>query len=59
VTENTSALESKINAGQVELRQEIKAFQERIRNVEDGQSAFEERVTGTVDTQLRVMSSMV
>jgi predicted transcriptional regulator len=51
-----SALETRINAGQEELRQEINAFQERIRNIEDGQAAFEERVTCTVDTQLRNMS---
>jgi predicted nuclease with TOPRIM domain len=54
-----SALETKINAGQEELRQEIKAFQERIRNIEAGQAAFEERVTCTVDTQLKNVSSMV
>jgi hypothetical protein len=49
-------LETKINAGQEELRQEISDFQERIRA---GQAEFEERVTCTVDTQLRNMSSMV
>jgi hypothetical protein len=32
---------------------------ERIRNIEAGQAEFEERVTCTVDTQLRDMSSMV
>jgi hypothetical protein len=41
------------------LRQEIKTFQERIRNIEAGQAAFEEMVTCTVDTQLSNMSSMV
>jgi hypothetical protein len=47
---NISALETKINAGQEELRQEISDFQERIRA---GQADFEERVTCTVDTQLK------
>jgi hypothetical protein len=56
---NMSALETKINAGQEELRQEINAFQERIRNIEAGQAEFEERITCTVDTQLRNMSFMV
>jgi polyhydroxyalkanoate synthesis regulator phasin len=54
-----SALEKKINAGQEELRREVSVFKERIRNIEAGQAAFEERVTCTVDTQLRNMSSMV
>jgi hypothetical protein len=54
-----SAKEIKINAGQEELRREISVFQERIRNIETGQAAFEERVTCTVDIQLRNMSSMV
>jgi hypothetical protein len=39
---NISALETKINAGQEELIQEISAFQERIKA---GQAEFEERVT--------------
>jgi hypothetical protein len=51
-----SALETKINAGQEELRQEISAFQERIKA---GQAEFEERVTCTVNTQLKNVSSMV
>jgi gas vesicle protein len=59
ISDNIIALETKINAGQEELREEINAFQERIRNIEAGQAAFEERVTCTVDTQLRDMSSMV
>jgi DNA repair exonuclease SbcCD ATPase subunit len=54
-----SALETKTNAGQEELKQEINAFQQRIRNIEVGQAEFEERVTCTVDTQLKNMSSMV
>jgi hypothetical protein len=33
------------NAGQEELRQEINAFHERIRNIEAGQAEFEERAT--------------
>jgi hypothetical protein len=33
VKDDISALETKINAGQEELRQEINAFQERIRNI--------------------------
>jgi hypothetical protein len=45
VKDNISALETKINAGQGELRQEINAFQDRIRNIEAGQAQFEERVT--------------
>jgi predicted nuclease with TOPRIM domain len=56
---NISALETKINAGQEKLRQEISAFQERIRNIEAGQAEFEERMTCTVDTKLKNMSSMV
>jgi uncharacterized protein YhaN len=42
-------LETKINAGQEELRQEINAFQERIRNIEAGQAEFEERVTRNLE----------
>jgi hypothetical protein len=42
-----SALETKINAGQKELRREISVSQERIRNIETGQAAFEEWVTCT------------
>jgi hypothetical protein len=53
---NISALETKINADQEELRQEISDFQERIRA---GQADFEERLTCTVDTQLKNVSSMV
>jgi regulator of replication initiation timing len=45
-----SALETKVNAGQEELRLENSVFQERIRNIETGQAAFEERATYTVDT---------
>jgi hypothetical protein len=59
VTDEISALETKINAGHEEFRRETSDFQERIRNIETGQAAFEERVTYTVDTQLRDMSSMV
>jgi hypothetical protein len=44
---NISALETKINAVQEEQRQEIGAFQERIKA---GQAEFEESVTCTVDT---------
>jgi gas vesicle protein len=54
-----SDVKDEINTGQEELRQEIKAFQERIRNIEDGQAAFEERVTRTVNTRLEDVSSMV
>jgi hypothetical protein len=57
--DNISALETIINAGQEELRREISVFQERIRNIETGQAAFEERVKCTVDTHLRDMSSVV
>jgi gas vesicle protein len=42
ISDNMSALETKINAGQGELRQEISDFQERIRA---GQAEFEERAT--------------
>jgi uncharacterized membrane protein YccC len=49
-------METKINAGQEELRQEISAFQDRIKA---GQAQFEERVTCTVDTQLKNVTSMV
>jgi hypothetical protein len=52
-------VKDEINTGQEELRQEFKAFQERIRNIEASQAAFEERVTCTVDAQLRDMSSVV
>jgi hypothetical protein len=49
-------LETKINAGQEELRREISDFQERIRA---GQDEFEERVTSTVNTWLEDVLSMV
>jgi hypothetical protein len=39
-----SALETKINAGQEELRREDSVFLERINKIEAGQAAFEERV---------------
>jgi gas vesicle protein len=42
ISDNMSALETKINAGQEELGQEISDFQERIRA---GQAEFEERAT--------------
>jgi gas vesicle protein len=45
ISDNMSALETKINAGQEELRQEINVFQERIKDIEAGQAEFEERVT--------------
>jgi hypothetical protein len=45
-------LETKINAGQEELRQEINAFQERIKNIEAGQAEFEERMTHTLREDL-------
>jgi hypothetical protein len=45
-------LETKINAGQEELRQEINAFRERIKNIEAGQTEFEERVTHTLREDL-------
>jgi hypothetical protein len=36
VKDDISALETKINAGQEELRRKISVFQERIRNIETG-----------------------
>jgi predicted nuclease with TOPRIM domain len=42
---NMSALETRINARHEELRQEINDFQERVKNIEDGQAEFEETVT--------------
>jgi polyhydroxyalkanoate synthesis regulator phasin len=45
-------LETKINAGQEELRQEINAFQEMIKNIEADQAEFEERVTHTLREDL-------
>jgi gas vesicle protein len=54
-----SAPETKINACHEGLGRGISVLQERIRNVEAGQAAFEERVTCTVDAQLRDMSSVV
>jgi hypothetical protein len=38
-------LETKINAGQEELREEISVFQERTKNIETGKAELEERVT--------------
>jgi ribosomal protein L34E len=45
ISDSISALETKINTGQEELRREISVFQERIKNMEAGQAEFEERVT--------------
>jgi hypothetical protein len=45
VKDNISALETKVNAGQEELREEISAFQDRIGNIEAGQAELKERVT--------------
>jgi predicted nuclease with TOPRIM domain len=52
ISDNICALETKINAGQEELRQEINAFQERIKNIEAGQAEFEEMVTHTLREDL-------
>jgi hypothetical protein len=49
-------LETKINAGQEELIQEISVFQERVRA---DQAEFEEKVACTVNTRLEDVSSMV
>jgi hypothetical protein len=49
VKDEVSALETKINAGQEELRQEISVFQERVRS---DQAEFEERVTRTLREDL-------
>jgi polyhydroxyalkanoate synthesis regulator phasin len=54
-----SAVKGEVSAVKNELRREISDFQGRIRNIEAGQAAFEERVTCTVDTQLGDMSSVV
>jgi hypothetical protein len=59
IENSISALETKINAGQEGLRQEISVFQERIKNIEAGQAELEERVTRAVDARLENASSVV
>jgi ElaB/YqjD/DUF883 family membrane-anchored ribosome-binding protein len=49
-------MEKKINAVKDELRQEISAFQKRIKA---GQAEFEERVSCTLDTQLKSVTERV
>jgi N-methylhydantoinase B/oxoprolinase/acetone carboxylase alpha subunit len=50
------AVKDETNAGQEELRQEIRTFQE---GIESRQAEFQERVTRTVNTRLEDVSSMV
>jgi chromosome segregation ATPase len=56
IVDRISDMETKINAGKEKLRQEISAFQERIK---PGQAKFEGRVTCTLDTQLKSVTTQV